>query len=79
IYLPDPAILGPDARPVFAVKGSTGPIVDPAAPAPVAMAAMVSAPWVIVTYAVRAFSWALSTLRLMYHCWSRLVAPFTVQ
>lgn len=32
IYLPDPAILGPDARPVFAVKGSTGPIVDPAAP-----------------------------------------------
>lgn len=32
IYLPDPAILGPDARPVFAIKGSTGPIVDPAAP-----------------------------------------------
>ncbi len=32
IYLPDPAILGPDARPVFAVKGSTGPIVDPSAP-----------------------------------------------
>ncbi len=32
IYLPDPTILGPDARPVFAVKGSTGPIVDPAAP-----------------------------------------------
>ncbi len=32
IYLPDPATLGPDARPVFAVKGSTGPIVDPAAP-----------------------------------------------
>ena len=32
IYLPDPAILGPDARPVFAVKGSTGPIADPAAP-----------------------------------------------
>lgn len=32
IYVPDPAILGPDARPVFAIKGSTGPIVDPAAP-----------------------------------------------
>ncbi len=32
IYLPDPAVLGPDARPVFAIKGSTGPIVDPAAP-----------------------------------------------
>ncbi len=32
IYLPDPAILGPDARPVFAVKGSMGSIVDPASP-----------------------------------------------
>lgn len=32
IYLPDPAVLGPDARPVLAFKGSTGPILDPAAP-----------------------------------------------
>ena len=32
IYLPDPAVLGPDARPVLAFKGSTGAILDPAAP-----------------------------------------------
>lgn len=32
IYLPDASVLGPDARPVLAFKGSTGAIVDPAAP-----------------------------------------------
>lgn len=32
IYLPDKSVLGPDAKPVLVFKGSTGAIVDPAAP-----------------------------------------------
>ncbi len=32
IYLPDKSVLGPDAKPVLVFKGSTGMIVDPAAP-----------------------------------------------
>lgn len=32
VYLPDKSILGPDAKPVLVFKGSTGAIVDPAAP-----------------------------------------------
>lgn len=32
IYLPDRSVLGDDARPVLVFKGSTGTIVDPAAP-----------------------------------------------
>ena len=32
VYLPDKSVLGPDAKPVLVFKGSTGAIVDPAAP-----------------------------------------------
>lgn len=32
IYLPDPAVLGPDAKPQLVFKGSSGQVVDPAAP-----------------------------------------------
>lgn len=32
VYLPDKSVLGPDAKPVLVFKGSTGAILDPAAP-----------------------------------------------